>query len=169
MTDKDWKLIFRPTDDKMIIICIVFVLLIAIFLFIEWSINKLILCVVALLLILAIFVVLIELKKTYLEIQETGIMVWLFQIPSFKTIEKYIQYSDIENITILNSMSSNYGNQIQLKLRDQRKKIVIPWLTDKAITEIKDIFIKKSLLVSVHTQVNVLTKKRETEDFNKNP
>jgi hypothetical protein len=167
MENNNWTLIFRPNNIGAIIV-VSFLLLIIIAFSVAYS-NKTISIILVILLVFVVIILVLESKKAYFEIQETGLMVWSLDIPNFRTIEKYVQYSDIEYVIICDSMTSNYGNQIQIKIKDQKKKIVTPWVPDKVLDEIKENLIKKWLQVSICKQVSVFpTRKRKTEHFNKN-
>lgn len=90
-------------------------------------------------------------------------------IPTFKTIEKSIEYYNIESIVMLdgNATISRWNNiySVHIKEKNEDKKIAVDWFSKESFDAIKNILIWKWLPVSVSTMKGT---KRETEDFNEN-
>jgi len=155
MWNNNWERIFHPVVQRKILLCIF--LLTSFFSRWKWKL----ICIFWIVVLLCLIFFLLQTKKSYIKIQEQHLIVWWLSIPSFKTTEKFVEYTNIENITLL----CWYSKSIHIKEKNQEKKTAIDWFSKESFNEIKNILIWKWLPVSVSTMKGT---KRETEDFNKN-
>lgn len=83
--------------------------------FIAWKINIICFFIVLLLLIFFLLILVLFPKKTYIKISDEYLIIWWLDIPTFKTVEKYIYYNNVESINIV-------CMGIYIKEKDQEKK-----------------------------------------------
>ena len=168
MENNNWELIFHPVAQKAYTILIIILIMWNIWYFISWESNIIVFIILLLFLVFLFLILILFPKKTYLKIQENILIIWGLDIPTFKTVEKCIQYENVESIAMLDGTADIAGRKniysVHIKERDQEKKTAIDWFSRESFNEIKNILIWKWLPVSVSTMKDT---KRETEDFNK--